>query len=1033
MPEHVFISYSSVDGQTLAWRLADELQAGPPAVPVWLDKREIDPGSAWAQRLADAIGSCRALLLLLTPDSIGPQSVCQQELDYALSCKRPVVPLLAHPDAHLPFRLQGRDYIDFTGAFGPSLARLRRHLVRMDTPEGRLQALRDRLADAEHDLARARPERQARIAREMADLQQQISQLQAVIDDPQGAADRVARSIANGLERARQPEPAPAARGGRSVNPPPLVAPSWFQNRQSETAQLGRFLADPALRMLTVVGRGGVGKSAMVCRLLRALEAGQLPDDGGPLPVDGIVYLSNARAFHRISLPDLLTGLGRLLPEATRQFLESVYRQPQIPPRETMRQLLEAFPGGRTVVLLDNFEDLVDIETGRLCNPELDEALRAVLELPPHGLKLLVTTRVAPRELAMVEPGRQRRLDLNNGLESPYAENLLRAMDADGQLGLRDAPAALLDDARLRTRGFPRALEHLFGILSADRSVDLHELLDNTRALLPEQVTQVLVGEAYSRLDPTAQQVMQGLAVYRYPVPAAALDHLLLPHVAGIDSALVLSRLVNMQFAHRDAGRFHLHQTDLDHALTRLPEGQPADREADPPPFTRYALQHRAADWFSQTRKPRATWQSLDDLSAQLWEFELRMAGGECDTAADLLSEIDADYLLRWGHYRLVADLRQRLQPQLKDSYQREVNQGRLGMAHDALGHFDAARDAYQQALDQAQARGDAHGIATWTGNLAGVQASLGEIDQATLLLERVLADFRRLGDESAQATALSNLANLRSEVGEIQAALQLSQQALALRRTQQDPDEQATVLVNLAGLQLDLDDTAAAELGVQQALALARERRNLMIEAGSLCRLGSLRQRQERSDEALQAYRQAVAIADDIGHMQFQVGARLGLADAQLSLGDAASALATVDGASALPYPGISGPLKVTRGTACARLGRWSEARQAFTEASQAVGTELQGCALRHQWHDLLALALCGRRLCGEAVDADQPAASWRQAQAINGHAGRVKDQLRAFDQLAAADAQHRLAGLRKLIASPSPAAAAANAAPGT
>ena len=31
--------------------------------------------------------------------------------------------------------------------------------------------------------------------------------------------------------------------------------------------------------MMTVVGRGGVGKTAMVCRLLKALEAGQLPDD----------------------------------------------------------------------------------------------------------------------------------------------------------------------------------------------------------------------------------------------------------------------------------------------------------------------------------------------------------------------------------------------------------------------------------------------------------------------------------------------------------------------------------------------------------------------------------------------------------------------------------------------------------------------------------------------------------------------------------------------------------------------------------
>ena len=73
-------------------------------------------------------------------------------------------------------------------------------------------------------------------------------------------------------------------------------------------------------------------------------------------------------------------------------------------------------------------------------------------------------------------------------------------MDADGKVGLRDASPALLAQARERTLGFPRALEHLFGILSADRNTTLEEILDDTRNLLPEKVVAVLVGEAFSRL-----------------------------------------------------------------------------------------------------------------------------------------------------------------------------------------------------------------------------------------------------------------------------------------------------------------------------------------------------------------------------------------------------------------------------------------------------------------------------------------------------------------------------------------------------
>jgi hypothetical protein len=212
----------------------------------------------------------------------------------------------------------------------------------------------------------------------------------------------------------------------------------------------------------------------MVCRLLRSLEGGQSPDEGGPLAVDGIVYLSDACSFHRVTVPDLYAGLTKLVPEEIVSRLESVYKNPQLGTRETMQALLDAFPQGRTVVLLDNFEDAVDVETGR------DTSLR--------------------------------------------------------------------------------------------------EILDSTKQFLPEKVVAVLVGEAFSRLDLTAQRVMQALATYRYPVPAAAVDYLLQPYVPGLNSAPVLSRLVNMQFVRRDAGRYYLHQIDRDYALGRIAEGEPADR-----------------------------------------------------------------------------------------------------------------------------------------------------------------------------------------------------------------------------------------------------------------------------------------------------------------------------------------------------------------------------------------------------------------------------------------------------------------------
>lgn len=366
--------------------------------------------------------------------------------------------------------------------------------------------------------------------------------------------------IESGLQRERQPVDKPAVRRAKFVNPP-MTAPTWFQDRHVETGLVGEFLRDGGLRLLTVVGRGGAGKTAMVCRLLKALEAGRLPDDGGELPVDAIVYLSPA-GIHPISFPNLFADLTRLLPDAEAQRLEQLYHDPQQSPGQLMRTVLEAFPSGRSIVLLDNLEDLIDPASLTVTDPALDAALTELQAAPQHGIKVIVTTRLVPRKLPLRQPGRSKRLDLDEGLPAPEAFKVLHGMDSDGTLGLRDAPPELLAAACELTRGFPRALEALVAILAADRDASLPRLLIAAQHVMPDEIVEVLVGEAFDRLDPLAQQVMQAMAVYTAPVPPVAIDYLLQPFQPAIDSSPVLSRLVNMHFARRDMGRYYLHQVD---------------------------------------------------------------------------------------------------------------------------------------------------------------------------------------------------------------------------------------------------------------------------------------------------------------------------------------------------------------------------------------------------------------------------------------------------------------------------------------
>ena len=549
----------------------------------------------------------------MTNDSVDPNCPCTQEWIRALKYKKPIIPLMVHSDAELPFRLEPRVPILLAGTFEAGLARLREHVRWRATSEGLLHTMNERLQDARRDLADASQTDKVRIEEEIAQLQQQIEALQATINNPQAAQERTQTNIERGLERERQPEvPIASKVQTHFINRPPLVPPMYFEDRHAETKLIGNFLRNDSLQLMTVVGRGGVGKTAMVCRLLRSLEGGKLPDDGGELTIDGIVYLS-ARSGHPVNFPNLFYDLCKLVPEAAAKYLDQLYKDPKQSISAQMQALLAEFPNGRTIVLLDNFEDVVDVESQTIKERELDEALRAVLEASPHGLKFILTTRVAPQALLRVQPGLQDSLELDQGLKSPYAENVLKAMDTSGTLGL-NAPDAPLAEAREATRGFPWALEAIVGILRTDRSTDLRGLLKELRQLgsRAEDVVRDLVGEAFNRLDPLAQEVMQALAVYGAPVPAVAVDYLLQPYRVGIDSSKTLGRLVNMQFVRGEAGRYYLHQVDRDYALSRLVEGEPDDREVEPPPLTRYALRHRAAEYFKETRKPRESWKTLE-------------------------------------------------------------------------------------------------------------------------------------------------------------------------------------------------------------------------------------------------------------------------------------------------------------------------------------------------------------------------------------------------------------------------------------
>ena len=124
----------------------------------------------------------------------------------------------------------------------------------------------------------------------------------------------------------------------------------------------------------------------------------------------------------------------------------------------------------------------------------------------------------------------------------------------------------------------------------------------------------------------------------------------------------------------------------------------------------------------------RADWKKLDDLAAQLEEFDLRCTLGDYDSAANILLEVDFDYLLLWGHYRLMIELHEKLQGKITDNGLAASSVGNLGQAYHAIGKVWLAIEYEGRALQIGREENNRSIEAVWLGNLGNAYSDLGEV-----------------------------------------------------------------------------------------------------------------------------------------------------------------------------------------------------------------------------------------------------------------------------------------------------------------
>src|SRR5258708_3280562 len=281
-----------------------------------------------------------------------------------------------------------------------------------------------------------------------------------------------------------------------------------FYGREAERLQLEQWVIEERCPVVSVLGMGGIGKSALAVTLMYQVAK----------TFQAVVFRSVRDAP---PCQDLLADCLQVLsPQPLPTLPTSVDRRIDL--------LLECFQTQHCLLVLDNLETLLQEHDpeGRFRAGYEDYAalLRRVAETP-HQSCLLVTSRETPAELGQLESNRASvRVLRLAGLELGACEQLLEERDVVGTTQDRLRLVQLYAGNPLALNIVAEAISELFG-------GEISSFLEQDTVIF--STIRDLLAEQFTRLSALEQALLTWLAVVREPRGVVELHALLVTPVAA--------------------------------------------------------------------------------------------------------------------------------------------------------------------------------------------------------------------------------------------------------------------------------------------------------------------------------------------------------------------------------------------------------------------------------------------------------------------------------------------------------------------